>query len=72
VPTLSESSHGQELARSAVRRFADEVAREIGEATPEIVADVKVEGPAEELFKALRDADILVVGPAVAACSQSF
>jgi nucleotide-binding universal stress UspA family protein len=62
VPSLSEKSHDLERARTAVRRFADEVAKEIGETVPELVVDATTGDPAQELVKASRDADMLVVG----------
>jgi nucleotide-binding universal stress UspA family protein len=62
VPGLSERSYDLGLERAAVRRFADEVARESGETVPEFIADVTIGDPAEELVKASRNADMLVVG----------
>ena len=40
----------------------DKVANEIGETGPEVTVSVSVGDPAEELVKASRDADMLVVG----------
>ena len=62
VPAYPEDSHDAELTRKAVREFADKVANEIGETTPEITVSVSEGDPAEELVKASRDADLLVVG----------
>jgi nucleotide-binding universal stress UspA family protein len=40
----------------------DKVANEIGETGPEVTVSVSAGDPAEELIKAPRDADMLVVG----------
>jgi nucleotide-binding universal stress UspA family protein len=40
----------------------DQVANEIGETGPEVTVSVSAGDPAEELVKAPRDADMLVVG----------
>jgi len=40
----------------------DGVAKEIGETVPEVTVSVAEGDPAEELVKASRDADLLVVG----------
>ena len=40
----------------------DRVAKEIGETVPEVTVSVTEGDPAEELVKASRDADLLVVG----------
>jgi len=62
VPDYPEDSQALELARKAVEEFADKVANEIGETVPEITVSVSEGDPAEELIKASRDADLLVVG----------
>jgi nucleotide-binding universal stress UspA family protein len=62
VPDLPDNSHDPELARKAVQEFVDRVANEIGETAPEVTVSVSVGDPAEELVKASRDADMLVVG----------
>jgi nucleotide-binding universal stress UspA family protein len=62
VPDLPDNSHDPELARKAVREFVDKVANEIGETGAEVTVSVSVGDPAEELVKASRDADMLVVG----------
>ena len=62
VPDYPEDSHEAELARTAVREFADKVASEIGGAAPEVTVTVTTGDPAEELVMASRDADMLVVG----------
>ncbi len=62
VHDYPESSHDPELARKAVQDFADKVASEIGETVPEVTVSVATGDVAEELVKASRDADMLVVG----------
>ncbi len=61
VHSYPENSFDPELARMAVQEFVDKVAGEIGEA-PEITVSVGMGDAAEELVKASRDADMLVVG----------
>jgi nucleotide-binding universal stress UspA family protein len=46
----------------AVQQLAEKAASEIGGTIPEITVSVAVGNPAEELVKASRDADMLVVG----------
>jgi nucleotide-binding universal stress UspA family protein len=58
----SEGSLDQEQARHAVQRLVDKTARGIGEPLPEVTVSLATGDPAEELVKATRDADLLVVG----------
>jgi nucleotide-binding universal stress UspA family protein len=62
VPDLPDNSHDPELARKALQEFVDKVANEIGETGPGVTVSVSAGDPAEELVKASRDADMLVVG----------
>ena len=62
VPEFPEDSHSLEFARKAVQEYADKVAKEVGETVPEVTVSVAVGDPAEELIKASRDADMLVMG----------
>lgn len=62
VPALPEDSQEFEFARKALQEFTDKVANETGEKVPEITVSVSEGDPAEELIKASRDADLLVVG----------
>jgi nucleotide-binding universal stress UspA family protein len=63
VPELPEDWSGEEeLAREAVSQFVDKVAGEIGGKVPEIIVSAVIGDPAEELIKASRDADLIVVG----------
>jgi nucleotide-binding universal stress UspA family protein len=57
-----EDSHNPEVARKAVQEFVDKVANEIGGTAPEVTVNVVTGDPAEELVRASRDADLLVVG----------
>jgi nucleotide-binding universal stress UspA family protein len=62
MPTLPEGGLSTDQARAAVQDFVDKVAHEIGETPPEVTIDVVTGDPAEELVRASRDADLLVVG----------
>jgi len=62
VPALPEGSFDPDLTRAAVQEFADKVAKEIGETVPDVTVTVTSGDPAEELVRASRDADMLVVG----------
>ena len=62
VRDYPEDSHNLEFARKAVQEYVDKVAKEIGETVPEVTVNVAVGDPAEELIKASRDADMLVMG----------
>jgi nucleotide-binding universal stress UspA family protein len=61
VHDTAEKSFDPEHARMALREFVDKVANEI-ETVPEITVNVVTGDVAEELIKASRDADMLVVG----------
>src|SRR6266496_3202643 len=62
MPTLPEDSSNTEVTRKAVREFVDKVAKETGETVPEVTVSVATGDAAEELVRASRDADLLVVG----------
>jgi nucleotide-binding universal stress UspA family protein len=62
VHSYPEDSHNQDVARAAVQEFVDKATHEIGEKAPEVRIDVVNGNPAEELIRASRDADMLVVG----------
>jgi len=62
VRTYSGSSHNEDLVRNAVRELVDKVASEIGGTLPEVTVSIATGNPAEELVRASRDADLLVVG----------
>ncbi len=61
--TSPENRDTEDLAaQKALQEFADQVAGEIGGMVPEVTVSVATGNPAEELVKASRDADMLVVG----------
>ncbi len=62
VPDLPDNSYDPEFARQALQGLVDQVANEIGVTVPEVTVSVVEGDPAEELVKASRDADLLVVG----------
>ena len=62
VPEFPEDSRDLDVTRKAVGQYVDRVAKEIGETVPEVTVSVAEGDPAEELVKASRDADLLVVG----------
>jgi nucleotide-binding universal stress UspA family protein len=57
-----ENSFNPELAQKALQKLADDVASQIGGTVPEIIVSATTGEVAEELVKASRDADLLVVG----------
>jgi len=57
-----EDSHNPEVARKAIEEIVEQVRNEIGETGPQITVNVVTGDPAEELIKASRDADMVVVG----------
>ena len=62
VPDLPDKSFDPETARTALQQMVDEVAKDLGEAPPEVIVSVTTGDPAEELVRASQDADMLVVG----------
>jgi nucleotide-binding universal stress UspA family protein len=52
----------EESLRKAVRKLVDEAAAETGAPVPDVTVTVTTGNPAEELVRASRDADMLVVG----------
>jgi nucleotide-binding universal stress UspA family protein len=62
IPDLPDKSFDPETARTALQQMVDEVAKDLGEAPPEVIVSVTTGDPAEELVRASRDADMLVVG----------
>jgi nucleotide-binding universal stress UspA family protein len=57
-----ENSFKPELAQKALQEIVDNVASEIGATVPEITVSAAMGDVAEELIRASRDADMLVVG----------
>jgi nucleotide-binding universal stress UspA family protein len=62
VRAYPENSFDPDLARKAVQEFVGRVASGTGKAVPEVTVSVVTGDVAEELVKASRDADMLVVG----------
>ncbi len=62
VHTSPEHSFDPESARAAVQEFVDKAASEIGETAPEVTVTIATGDAAEELVRASRDADLLVLG----------
>ena len=62
VRTYPENSFDPEFARTAVQEFVDKAAREIGEPVPEVTVCVATGDAADEIVKASRDADMIVLG----------
>ena len=60
--TYPENSFDPDLVRAAVQEFVDKVASEDGGTVPEVTVSVATGDAAEELLRASRDADMLVVG----------
>jgi len=61
--TSLENRDTEDLAaQKALQEFVDQAAGEIGAMVPEVTVSVATGNPAEELVKASRDADMLVVG----------
>jgi nucleotide-binding universal stress UspA family protein len=57
-----EDTHNPEVARKAIQEIVEQVGNEIGETAPQVTVNVVTGDPAEELIKASRDADMVVVG----------
>jgi nucleotide-binding universal stress UspA family protein len=62
VRDTAEQSFDPDLARRLLQEFVDKAADEAGEKVPEVTVSVVMGDVAEELLKAARDADMLVVG----------
>ena len=57
-----EDTHNPDVARKAIQEIVEQAGNEIGETAPQVTVNVVTGDPAEELIKASRDADIVVVG----------
>ena len=60
--TYPENSFDPDLVRAAVEELVDKVASEIGGTVPDVTVSVATGNAAEELVRASRDADTLVLG----------
>src|SRR6516225_1614179 len=57
-----EDAHNPEVARKASEEIVEQVRNESGEPAPQVTVNVVTGDPAEELIKASRDAEMVVVG----------
>src|SRR5260370_27125714 len=57
-----EDSHNPEVARKAIEEIVEQAGNEIGETASQVTVNVVTGDPAEELIKASRDVDMVVVG----------
>ena len=63
MPDYPEGTSGdEESVRKAIQKMVDETAAEMGHPVPDVTVAVATGNPAEELVRASRDADMLVVG----------
>ena len=62
LPELPDKSFDPEPLRTALQEMTDAVAKENGETPPEITMKVAQGDPAEELVRASKDAELIVVG----------
>ena len=62
VHAYPEDAHNPEVVRKAIQAIAEQARNEIGERAPQATVNVVTGDPAEELIKASRDADMVVVG----------
>ena len=62
VRTYPEDAHNPEVVRTAIQAIVEQARNEIGETAPQVTVNVVTGDPAEELIKASRDADLVVVG----------
>ena len=62
VHAYPEDTHNPEVVRKAIQAIVERAGNEIGETAPQTTVNVVTGDPAEELVKASRDADMIVVG----------
>ena len=62
VHAYPEDAHNPEVVRKAIQAIVEQAGNEIGETAPQTTVNVVTGDPAEELVKASRDADMIVVG----------
>ena len=62
IPDLPDNSFDPGPLRTALQEMTDAVAKETGETPPEITLKVTRGDPAEELVRASKDAELIVVG----------
>jgi nucleotide-binding universal stress UspA family protein len=62
VHAYPEDTHNPEVVRKAIQAIVEQAGNEIGETAPQVTVNVVTGDPAEELVRASRDADMIVVG----------
>ena len=62
VRAYPQDTHNLEVTRKAIQAIVEQAGNEIGETAPQVTVNVVAGDPAEELVKASRDADMIVVG----------
>jgi nucleotide-binding universal stress UspA family protein len=62
VPDLPAGNLDEEAERKVLQEFVDKVLSDTGVTVPEITVTAVIGDPAEELIRASRDADLLMVG----------
>ena len=62
VHAYPEDTHNPEVAQKAIQEIVEHARNDIAETAPQVTVNVVTGDPAEELVKASRDADMVVVG----------
>ena len=62
VHAYPEDTHNPEVARKAIQEMVEQARNDIAETAPRATVNVVTGDPAEELIRASRDADMVVVG----------
>jgi nucleotide-binding universal stress UspA family protein len=62
IRAYPEDTHNPEVVQKAIQEIVEQVRNEIGESAPQVTVNVVTGDPAEELIKASRDAEMVVVG----------
>ena len=62
VHAYPEDAHNPEVVRKAIQAIVEQAGNEIGKTAAQATVNVVTGDPAEELVKASRDADMIVVG----------
>ena len=69
VHAYPEDTHNPEVAQKAIQEIVEQARNDIAETAPQVTVNVVTGDPAEELVRASRGADMVVVGLAAAAGS---
>ena len=62
VHAYPEDTHNPEVAQKAIQEIVEQARNDIAETAPQVTVNVVTGDPAEELIRASRDADMVVVG----------